>query len=313
MADNSDTKAEQPLDDLMMAMDVVDTLRHRADIVERELSVDQRDTQLFERLREIYSGQGIEVPDRILEQGVAALKEERFVYTAPPGGMNVLLARLYVTRSRWGKWAAGLILLAGIGFAGWYVALERPRLAALEAQRIELNETLPGQIAEITKRVESTTTDPRALDQIRGLAAQGRAAIAGNDTARARMTVDALKLLESELNRAFEIRIVTGKGEKSGVWRKPKVNLDARNFYLIVEAVDTNGTVIERSIRNEETGSTETVRKWGQRVTRATYDAVGDDKRDDGIIQDALIGAKRSGLLDPDWYKAVREGAITRW
>ena len=68
------------LDDLMLAMDVVDTLRHDQRLVERELSDDASDDALIKRLREVYKGQGIEVPDRILEEGVKALHEKRFSY-----------------------------------------------------------------------------------------------------------------------------------------------------------------------------------------------------------------------------------------
>ena len=66
---------EEPrkLDDVMMAMDVVDTLRHRTRIVDMELNESAREEQLVARLKEIYGAQGIEVPDRILKDGVKAL------------------------------------------------------------------------------------------------------------------------------------------------------------------------------------------------------------------------------------------------
>ena len=63
---------DRPLDEVMLAMDVVDTLRHRRNLVERELSEEDRDTRLIERLREIYRNQGIDVPDSVLAAGVAA-------------------------------------------------------------------------------------------------------------------------------------------------------------------------------------------------------------------------------------------------
>src|SRR4051812_44322350 len=74
----------QKLDELMLAMDVVDTLRHQDSLVARELDETRREAQLIERLRQIYRGQGIEVPDRVLQEGVRALKESRFVYTPQP-------------------------------------------------------------------------------------------------------------------------------------------------------------------------------------------------------------------------------------
>ena len=73
--------SKRPLDDVMLAMDVVDTLRHRSQMVERELSQDGRDDALKERLRKIYASQGIDVPDHVIAEGVRALKEDRFVYT----------------------------------------------------------------------------------------------------------------------------------------------------------------------------------------------------------------------------------------
>ncbi|NJO35162.1 MAG: hypothetical protein HC869_20695, partial [Rhodospirillales bacterium] len=44
----------QTLDDIMIAMDVVDTLRHREDLVRRELSEEDREAELIARLRKIY-------------------------------------------------------------------------------------------------------------------------------------------------------------------------------------------------------------------------------------------------------------------
>src|SRR3974390_1234382 len=86
------------LDDLMMAMDVVDTLRHRARLVERELNEDAREEQLVSRLRSLYKSQGLDVPDSVIAQGVKALKESRFVYTPPQQGFGRWLANAWVKR-----------------------------------------------------------------------------------------------------------------------------------------------------------------------------------------------------------------------
>jgi hypothetical protein len=60
---------QQKLDDVMIAMDVVDMLRHREDLVRRELDNDGRERELIARLRQIYHDQGIEVPDHVLAEG----------------------------------------------------------------------------------------------------------------------------------------------------------------------------------------------------------------------------------------------------
>ena len=59
-------KEKAPLDELMLAMDVVDTLRHKELVLARELEGEDRDAKLLEQLREIYTSQGIEVTDEIL-------------------------------------------------------------------------------------------------------------------------------------------------------------------------------------------------------------------------------------------------------
>ena len=46
-----------PLDDVMLAMDVVDTLRHRQDLVTRELDEATREEQLVEKLDLLFNGE----------------------------------------------------------------------------------------------------------------------------------------------------------------------------------------------------------------------------------------------------------------
>src|SRR6476646_3526463 len=93
----------QTLDDLMIAMDVVDTLRHRDDLVQRELNEEGRESELVARLRQIYRDQGIEVPDHVLADGVKALQDSRFVYTPPPSTWRRTLFTWWVKRGVYGK------------------------------------------------------------------------------------------------------------------------------------------------------------------------------------------------------------------
>src|SRR5262245_14355683 len=133
----------QALDDIMMAMDVVDTLRHREDVVRRELNEDGRKSELIARLRQIYRDQGIEVSDQVLAEGVKALEDSRFVYTPPPAGWKRTALTLWARRDTHGR-------RLGIGFAallvilgGYYVLVSRPARLAEERARIEVTQTLP--------------------------------------------------------------------------------------------------------------------------------------------------------------------------
>ena len=129
--------AEEPgapkveLNDLMLAMDVVDTLRHRQSLAERELSAEAYDQALVRKVRRIYADQGLEVSEDVIAAGVAALREDRFTYKPPRRSVQTLLARLYVSRGRWAKWG-GLGLVIILGF--WLVYLFVFEMPAERAQ-----------------------------------------------------------------------------------------------------------------------------------------------------------------------------------
>jgi hypothetical protein len=304
---------QPPLDDVMLSMDVVDTLRQDARIVERELNDETRRAQLIERLREIYRGQGIEVPDHILEEGVKALEESRFVYDPPKTSFQVQLARLYVTRWDWGKWAGGIIGAFLLLWMGWQLLYAWPQARQERQARIELSETLPNRLNSLYASVDAETDAAPVLQQAARLRDAGLAAANDGQGQTARGAVADLSTMLDELKLAYEVRIVSRPGEMSGIWRIPRVNLDSRNYYLIVEALNNAGESIEHEITNEESGQRETVRKWAVRVSKAVFDAVQADKLDDGIIQNAVIGEKRRGEADVAWRVDIQGGALTQW
>lgn len=95
-----------PLDEVMLAMDVVDTLRHQRAMVDASLDGERRERDLIERIKQIYASQGIEVADEVIAQGVEALEQDRFTYDAPDRTLSVRLAEIYVDRGKWSKRAA---------------------------------------------------------------------------------------------------------------------------------------------------------------------------------------------------------------
>ena len=114
------------LDDMMLAMDVVDTLRHRERLVERELNEEAREEQLIERLRALYKGQGIEVPDSVIARGVEALKESRLVLSPPKLGFGRALATLWVKRTTYGKWGGATLAALAVAIGLYQYAVVRP-------------------------------------------------------------------------------------------------------------------------------------------------------------------------------------------
>ncbi len=376
--------AQPPLDDLMLAMDVVDTLRHGEAVAEREIAGVDRRARLIERLKEIYKAQGIAVPDRILADGVDALEQERFVYKPKTGGFAFTLARLYVRRGQIGRRVGIVAALVLAAFIGWYFLVQRPAAQRAEVARIELQETIPGQIRRLRDLVIAETEDPLAeqaanatartgleaaaagnadaaratvgtlttqlavvraseRDRVelaevippqiealqRDIAAEARdpavataaaatareglsAATAGN-AAAARAAVESLTATLNELRTVFEVRVVSRPGLDSGITRIPNDNPRAENAYLIVEAIGPGGRALTRSIVSEEEQRTRDVAMWGVRVPLPQFERVAADKRDDGIIQNAVVGRKARGDMNIQWVMPVSGGFITEW
>lgn len=303
----------QTLDEVMLAMDVVDTLRHEQNLVARELDESRREAELLERLRAIYHNQGIEVPDEVIRQGVAAIKENRFVYTPPKPGLGVTLAKLWINRARFGKTALAAAAALGIGIGGWWFGYEQPRLA--EANRIEreLAEILPRSLTQAHQEAIGEARVDTARARANALLADGQGALRRRDAVAGRKAITDLEDLRVTLAREYALRIVSRPGELSTVWRVPQRNPNARNYYAIVEALGTDGRAIPLSITSEEDGQTATVSKFGVRISPETFQSIARDKQDDGIVQRNRIGEKRRGELDVVYTVPVMGGHISKW
>ena len=294
-----------PLEDLMVAMDVVDTLRHRQQLVERELDSEGRRERLITRLREIYRGQGIEVSDQVLADGVRALEEDRFRYSPPQKTFATRLAHIYVRRDQWiGPLLLLLVLLFGL-WLSYYLIAVWPEQSA----RADLPEALAARYEEVI----GVTDDEAALARARQYRAGGRLALESGRYEDARSSIENLERMTRQLTLAYTLRIIQQPGAQSGVWRIPDVNTKARNYYLVVEAVNERGEVLSLPVTSEETGKTRVVKQWGIRVEPDVFERIAADKQDDGIIQQREIGRKLPGRLEPEYGIETTGAAITDW
>ncbi len=310
----SPTEAESaPLSDVMLAMDVVDTLRHNQDLVARELNGEAREKQLIDKLREIYHQQGIEVSDAVLKEGVAALSESRFVYTPPKPSLAVSLARLYVGRKRWLPAGFALALLLILGFGGYFLVWKPLQDAQAEQARIELAERLPAQMDALYQTIFEETKVQTATRDAEEIRDRGKRAAAEGNRAGALAAIDDLTAIRDKLRSEYQLRVVSRDGVKSGFWTFPEINTEATNYYIVVEAIDPKGNALTLPILNEEDNVTESVNMWGLRVPESVYRAIEADKSDDGIIQRNIVGIKTYGYLDPEYLVQVLGGAVTRW
>jgi hypothetical protein len=300
MADAASKLTERPppspqLDDVMLAMDVVDTLRHSDDWVARELDESTREAALMDRLRQIYRDQGIDVPDRVLAEGVRALKESRFVYTPPRPGLATALATAWVQRDLIGKGVLALLAVVAVALGIRYAVVVRP----LQEQARALGEAHAAVLAQ--------SPGTAARERADRLLADGRSALDRGDEAAARASLGGLETLRDQLPRQYSLRIV------SLASKQVRTALHRRNNYLIVEAVAPDGGLVSLPITSEEDGQTRVVNRWGVRVPDETYIAVERDQRDDGVLQNNRLGEKKLGEPDVAYTMPVLGGAITQW
>jgi len=307
------TASGPALDETMLAMDVVDTIRHAETLVARELAGEARQAKLRERLREIYQSQGIDVPEHVLDQGIAALEQKRFSYERKGEGLARSLATLWVTRARWGKVVLGALGAVLLAIVVWQVAFVAPQHRQEAAIERELSTGLPRALQAEHDRVLAGTTEAGPRADAARLLAEGLAAARAGNLVEARARRDALNTLAARLAADYTVRIVNRPTEPSGVWRVPALNPRARNFYLIVEAIDAEGRPVQVPITSEEDGKTERVSRWGQRVSEAEFERVRRDKLADGIVDQPVIGRKEPGTLATRWTIATPGGAILSW
>lgn len=298
---------EEPrkLDDVMLAMDVVDTLRHRTRIVDMELNESAREEQLIARLKEIYGAQGIEVPDKILKDGVKALAEQRFVYKPPADTFSVKLAKLYVSRKKWLPAAMTFTGAVAALVIGWQVFWAIPQANEWKA--------MPAEISRLLAEGQALAIEPTVDAQLASIAAEGQRAVANNDHGAARTQVATLKDMNTRLAQEYDIRIVSRPDEDSGFWRQSTERPDAMNYYLVVEAVAPGGAILTVPVTSIETQKTEDVNIWAQRVAKETFDKVAAEKTSSGLITNDVLGHKERGELEPKFDTPVPGGTITDW
>ena len=125
----------------------------------------------------------------------------------------------------------------------------------------------PRGLAIVPEGVES----PRQAEELYNdaLAALGR-----GDVAAAQNGYALLQQLYDRLVQEYQLRIVSREGMRSGIWRVPQNNPNARNYYVIVEAVTADGKRLELPVTSEEDGKTRTVKQWGLRVKASVFEQI---------------------------------------
>ena len=307
------------LTEVMLAMDVVDTLRHEERLVAKALDTEARERELVERVRAAYAAQGITVSDAMIATGVAALRKREYEYERPQPGIMTSLLRAWVNRGQIFGGFAAVAGLIGVIWAGWWGFVERPaqqaEQAAMVAEAAEASRRaeLPATLARLTDVARDLVATERASDRVEALIGRASTALDVADFPTAQTAVADLERAVAVLGTTYEVTIVSRPGVLTGVIRTPEDRNDVDNYYLVVEARDGANRVVSVPIRSEEDGSVKSVRYWGVRVSEAQFNRVRDDKADDGIVQNNAAGHKPLGALEIDYDIDATGGLIHTW
>lgn len=165
---------------------------------------------------------------------------------------------------------------------------------------------LTAEVSTLQVSIREAAEEPGVVEEATDVLALARRQAALRDVASLEGSVARLRRTLATLEEEYRIQIV------GGVWRYRDDDPSVRNYYLRVQAVAADGSVVPRSVRNEENGRVEVVGEWGERVPKEVYDRVGADKQDNGIIDDDAFGSKRRGWVTMERrYPDV--GQITSW
>ena len=341
MPDAPHAREQLTLDEMLRVMDVATELRKQRETVEKEFAVDETKQMLRERLLAATSITGERVSEGEVDTAITQYFGTLYTYREPRASLNLRLAQAYVRR---GQIGVTLVLMLALAGASWYLlhssaglfsrtsrssrqAVQQARSAGELSSRMQANAK--------ARSAELTTAANDMLDRVRAVArdvsvTQELERLAGElDVARKQLDVKSLTDLKQrvtgllgQLNETYEVRIVSGPNEKSGIDRYIEDEQGKRvsGYYVIVEARDAAGQPISRTIRNAETGKFEPVQRWGERVPKEVFDRIKSDKRADGVLDETLFAVKQRGfqreeikLVGSDGQPLSSLGQITKW
>lgn len=125
-----------------------------------------------------------------------------------------------------------------------------------------------------------------------------KAGIEKGDTGAVNNGIIDIKSLNSYYKSPAKFIIGNNRDTKSGVERTEN-NLGVKRHYLIVQAVDPTGKVLDRFVTNIETGKYEKVSTFGMGVTNETFQAIKKDKIANGVITNNILAEKESNSINP--------------
>lgn len=307
-------EADLSLPEMLRVLDVARQLREDRQTAQQTLQRDELRTELRRKLKQSAEVSGDTVSDAEIDAAIDQYFDNMHVFHAPPPGFSTFLAHVYVLRRRVAVGVAAVALSVAtlwFLFGSPWAPLSPSRRAANRAV------AMVTQAESLQQQIDAISVDSQANNQAKRMVELVRAS-SNTDASQASATNEELAQMLAVLKSQFEVHIVGSANERSAFERTH--NQRGAGFYVIVEARDEHGNVLPQSIRNVETGQSQTVKRWAQRVPEDVYKRLQRDKLDDGVLNETLFATKPRGRLAPEFNLLGSDGRpitqsaqITQW
>lgn len=306
------------LAEMLRIMDVATEMRSRRETVEKEFAIDDTKRILREKLLQTTAITGERVTEAEVDAAIESYFSTLYTFQEPSSGLAVTLARFYVRRGH--VMIVGLlaVVLLVTGWLAMRIASDRFSPAArLTRQVSRLNTSVAANLV----RAQALAREPEVQEELKQWQQELAVARDQQDV----QTLDTLgkKLSEliSELNEAYEVRILADPKAKSGFDRYfEEADNRPTAYYVIVYAQNEQGQSIRRKIENAETRQTSVVERWAEQVPKDVYERLKEDKKADGVLSETLFSVKKRGYRKEDvqlrgagGQPIERKAQITDW
>lgn len=171
------------------------------------------------------------------------------------------------------------------------------------------------EAVEVRSRVREAVelVPPVGQEEAQALKSRAESAILAGETSSAQQALNDIRTLTEKIATSYTMKIVNENGVDTGFWRQHQNSRSRYNYYVVVDALDTSGNPVKIHVVNEEDGARKLTSRFAVRVSESVFESVKADKMDNGLIDNPIVGVKKTGALDPEYHMDAGAGIITNW
>lgn len=114
-------------------------------------------------------------------------------------------------------------------------------------------------------------------------------------------------------NGEITYRIVDRKGEKPGFWRMRGDDESTKQWFIVIEALSSDGKSFDMPVKSAATGEIKPVSKWALEITKEDYIKFSNELEKSGFITNPVVGRAASKTTLPTWDVETTGAMLTEW